>query len=71
MSTLANKIVGDMLMFDMGGEYACYGADISRSFPANGTMAAPITYMASLSLQESSRKASERYTRPCSLLRRP
>lgn len=25
-----------MLMFDMGGEYHCYGADISRSFPANG-----------------------------------
>jgi Xaa-Pro dipeptidase len=27
---------GDMLMFDMGGEYHCYCADISRSFPANG-----------------------------------
>jgi Xaa-Pro dipeptidase len=27
---------GDMLMFDMGGEYHCYAADISRSFPANG-----------------------------------
>jgi len=25
-----------MLMFDMGGEYHCYGADISRSFPVNG-----------------------------------
>ena len=24
-------------MFDMGGEYNCYGADISRSFPVNGT----------------------------------
>lgn len=23
-------------MFDMGGEYHCYGADISRSFPVNG-----------------------------------
>jgi len=23
-------------MFDMGAEYACYGADISRSFPVNG-----------------------------------
>jgi len=27
---------GDILMFDMGGEYHCYGADISRSFPVNG-----------------------------------
>jgi len=27
---------GDMCMFDMGGEYHCYCADISRSFPANG-----------------------------------
>lgn len=26
---------GDILMFDMGGEYHCWGADISRSFPAN------------------------------------
>lgn len=24
-------------MFDMGAEYHCYGADISRSFPVNGT----------------------------------
>ena len=23
-------------MFDMGGEYACYGADISRSYPVSG-----------------------------------
>jgi len=27
---------GDTVMFDMGGEYHCYCADISRSFPANG-----------------------------------
>eukprot|EP01129_Flabellula_baltica_P012980 TRINITY_DN595_c1_g1_i1.p1 TRINITY_DN595_c1_g1~~TRINITY_DN595_c1_g1_i1.p1 ORF type:complete len:518 (-),score=131.96 TRINITY_DN595_c1_g1_i1:13-1479(-) len=27
---------GDILMFDMGGEYHCYGADISRSYPING-----------------------------------
>uniref|UniRef100_A0A6B2L3E9 Xaa-Pro dipeptidase n=1 Tax=Arcella intermedia TaxID=1963864 RepID=A0A6B2L3E9_9EUKA len=27
---------GEMLMFDMGGEYHCYGADISRSFPVSG-----------------------------------
>eukprot|EP01128_Nolandella_sp_AFSM9_P009139 TRINITY_DN5775_c0_g1_i1.p1 TRINITY_DN5775_c0_g1~~TRINITY_DN5775_c0_g1_i1.p1 ORF type:complete len:511 (+),score=97.07 TRINITY_DN5775_c0_g1_i1:24-1535(+) len=27
---------GDMMMFDMGGEYHCYGADISRSYPCNG-----------------------------------
>lgn len=27
---------GDMLVFDMGSEYHCYGSDITRSFPANG-----------------------------------
>jgi len=27
---------GDMAMFDMGGEYCCYTADISCSFPING-----------------------------------
>jgi Xaa-Pro dipeptidase len=27
---------GDMMMFDMGAEYHCYGADISRSYPING-----------------------------------
>jgi len=27
---------GEMLMFDMGSEYHCYGADISRSYPSNG-----------------------------------
>jgi len=33
-----SKIIkdGDTVMFDMGGEYHCYCADISRSFPANG-----------------------------------
>lgn len=28
---------GDMLLFDMGSEYYCYGSDITCSFPANGT----------------------------------
>lgn len=28
---------GDMMMLDMGGAYACYTADISCSWPANGT----------------------------------
>lgn len=27
---------GQILMFDMGGEYHCYASDISRSFPVNG-----------------------------------
>lgn len=27
---------GDLLLLDMGGEYHCYGADITCSFPANG-----------------------------------
>lgn len=27
---------GDMCMFDMGGEYCCYAADISCSYPLNG-----------------------------------
>ncbi|XP_054856729.1 xaa-Pro dipeptidase [Eublepharis macularius] len=27
---------GDMCLFDMGGEYHCYGSDITCSFPANG-----------------------------------
>ena len=27
---------GDMCMFDMGGEYCCYAADISCSYPING-----------------------------------
>ncbi|XP_067854302.1 LOW QUALITY PROTEIN: xaa-Pro dipeptidase [Heptranchias perlo] len=27
---------GDLCLFDMGGEYYCYGSDITCSFPANG-----------------------------------
>ena len=27
---------GDMCLFDMGGEFACYGADITTSFPVGG-----------------------------------
>ena len=27
---------GDIMLLDMGGEYHCYGADITCSFPANG-----------------------------------
>jgi len=27
---------GDMMMFDMGSEYHCYGADVSCSYPCNG-----------------------------------
>jgi len=27
---------GEMVMFDMGGEYYCYCSDLSRSFPVNG-----------------------------------
>ncbi|KAL6043532.1 Peptidase D [Balamuthia mandrillaris] len=27
---------GDMLLMDMGGEYHCYGSDITCSYPANG-----------------------------------
>lgn len=29
-----------MLLLDMGGEYHCYGADISCSFPASGKFTA-------------------------------
>lgn len=33
----SKKVVdGDMCLFDMGGEYYCYGSDITCSFPANG-----------------------------------
>ncbi|RUS69476.1 hypothetical protein EGW08_022760, partial [Elysia chlorotica] len=31
---------GDMCLFDMGGEYYCYGSDITCSFPANGKFSA-------------------------------
>ncbi|XP_010285967.1 PREDICTED: xaa-Pro dipeptidase-like, partial [Phaethon lepturus] len=27
---------GDLCLFDMGGEYYCYGSDITCTFPANG-----------------------------------
>jgi len=27
---------GDLMLLDMGGEYQCYGADITCSYPANG-----------------------------------
>jgi Xaa-Pro aminopeptidase len=27
---------GDMMLLDMGAEYYCYGADITRCFPING-----------------------------------
>lgn len=27
---------GDLMLLDMGGEYHCYGADITCSYPANG-----------------------------------
>jgi Xaa-Pro dipeptidase len=31
---------GDMCLFDMGGEYHCYGSDITTSYPANGRFSA-------------------------------
>ncbi|KAJ8281368.1 hypothetical protein GJAV_G00066850 [Gymnothorax javanicus] len=31
---------GDMCLFDLGGEYYCYGSDITCSFPANGKFTA-------------------------------
>lgn len=35
-------------MFDMGGEYHCYTADISRSFPVDGKFTqVPHTYFSS------------------------
>jgi Xaa-Pro dipeptidase len=50
---------GDMLMFDMGGEYACYGADISRSFPVDGkfTPAQREVYSTVLAAQDAVMKA--------------
>ena len=27
---------GDLILFDLGAEYNCYNADISRTFPVNG-----------------------------------
>ncbi len=32
---------GDLVLTDLGGEYQCYTADISRTFPVNGTFSAP------------------------------
>jgi len=45
---------GEMLMFDMGGEYHCYGADISRSFPVSGKFSPSQKeiYLAVLAAQE-------------------
>jgi Xaa-Pro dipeptidase len=31
---------GDIALLDMGAEYACYGADITRSFPIGGKFSA-------------------------------
>jgi len=49
----------DILMFDMGGEYNCYGADISRSFPVSGkfSQGQREVYTAVLSAQEAVMKA--------------
>jgi Xaa-Pro dipeptidase len=46
---------GDMLVFDMGAEYHCYGSDVTRSFPVNGkfTEKQRKIYQAVLDAQES------------------
>ena len=45
---------GDMALLDMGGEYAFYGSDITRSFPVGGTFSAPqrLVYGAVLGAQD-------------------
>jgi Xaa-Pro dipeptidase len=56
-----NKVIkdGDMLLFDMGAEYCCYGADITRSFPVNGkfTQDQKEVYESVLAAQEAVMKA--------------
>jgi Xaa-Pro dipeptidase len=50
---------GEMVVFDMGAEYHCYGADITRSFPVNGkfTQDQKEVYEAVLSAQQAVMKA--------------
>jgi Xaa-Pro dipeptidase len=45
---------GSLAMLDMGAEYACYGADISRTFPVGGRFSADqrIVYGAVLAAQD-------------------
>ena len=45
---------GDMALLDMGAEYACYGADITRSFPIGGAFSADqaLVYNAVLAAQD-------------------
>eukprot|EP01127_Copromyxa_protea_P001640 TRINITY_DN1159_c0_g1_i2.p1 TRINITY_DN1159_c0_g1~~TRINITY_DN1159_c0_g1_i2.p1 ORF type:complete len:289 (+),score=77.16 TRINITY_DN1159_c0_g1_i2:629-1495(+) len=50
---------GEIVMFDMGGEYHCYGADISRSWPVDGkfSQAQCEVYTAVFDAQEAVMKA--------------
>ena len=45
---------GDIALLDMGAEYACYGADITRSFPIGGAFSADqaLVYNAVLAAQD-------------------
>jgi Xaa-Pro dipeptidase len=45
---------GDIALLDMGAEYACYGADVTRSFPIGGTFSADaaLIYNAVLAAQD-------------------
>lgn len=45
---------GDIALLDMGAEYACYGADITRSFPVSGRFSADqaLVYNAVLAAQD-------------------